>query len=59
MRPNPLQRPSTIRSAVARFAMSPSTVSTSGSADGPIVRALATTAQPHLRYPATRSAPMP
>ena len=39
--------------------MSPSTVSTSGSSDGLIVRALATTAQPRPRYPATRSAPMP
>ena len=59
MRPNRSSAPSMIRSAVAGFAMSPSTVSTSGSCDGLIVRALATTAQPRPRYPATRPAPMP
>ncbi len=39
--------------------MSPSMVSRSGSPDGLNVRALATTAQPRPRYPATRPAPMP
>ena len=39
--------------------MSPATVSRSGSSDGLIVRALATTAQPCLRYPATSPAPIP
>src|SRR5262249_40579971 len=47
------------RSAVAGSAMSPSTVSTSGSPEGPMVRAAAATAQPRPRYPATRPAPMP
>ena len=48
-----------IRPAVAGSVMSPATLSTSGSPDGSIVRALATTAQPRSRYPATRPAPMP
>ena len=39
--------------------MSPATVSTPGSWDGVIVLAVATTAQPRARYPATRPAPMP
>src|SRR5689334_1263846 len=39
--------------------MSPATVSTSGSCDGLIVRAVATTAQPRPRYSATSPAPMP
>jgi hypothetical protein len=34
-------------------------VSTSGSAEGLIVRALATTAHPRARYPAASPAPMP
>src|SRR6516165_5244927 len=59
MRPNRSSAPSMIRSAVAGSAMSPATVSTAGSSDGLIVRALATTAQPRPRYPATRPAPMP
>jgi Short repeat of unknown function (DUF308) len=59
MRPNRSSAPSMIRSALAGFAMSPSTVSTPGSSDSLIVRALATTAQPRPRYPATRPAPMP
>jgi hypothetical protein len=48
-----------IRPAAAGSAMSASTVSTSGSPDRLIVRAVATTAQPRSRYPATRPAPMP
>ena len=48
-----------IRPAVAGSAMSPATVSRSGSSDGLIVRALATTAQPRSRYPSTSPAPMP
>ena len=59
MRPNRSIAPPMIRSAVAGSAMSPSTVSTSGSSDDLIVRALATTAQPCWRYAATRPAPMP
>ena len=46
MRPNRSSAPPMIRSAVAGSAMSPSTVSTSGSSVGFIVRAVATTAQP-------------
>ena len=48
-----------IRSVVAGSDTSPSTVSTSGSLAGLIVREVATTAQPCCRYPATRPAPMP
>ena len=48
-----------IWSAVAGSAMSPSTVRTPGSSAGLIVRAVATTAQPRPRYPATSPAPMP
>ena len=48
-----------IRSAALGSEISASTVSTSGSAAGFIDRAVATTAQPCLRYPATRAAPMP
>ena len=58
MRPNRSSAASTTRPAVAGSVMSPATVSRSGSRDGLIVRALATTAQSRLRYPATRPAPM-
>src|ERR1700733_7151036 len=59
MRPNRPSAASMIRSAVAGSVMSPATASTSGSSEGAMVRALATTAQPCARYPATRPAPMP
>src|SRR6202020_3203241 len=59
MRPNRPSAASMIRSAVAGSVMSPATASTSGSSEGAMVRALATTAQPRARYPATRPAPMP
>jgi hypothetical protein len=49
MRPNRSSVASMIRAAVAGSAMSPSTVSTSGSSDGLIVPAVATTAQPRPR----------
>ena len=49
----------TIRSEVAGSAMSPSTATRSGSSDGLIVSAFATTAQPRRRYAATTPAPMP
>src|SRR5580698_2503586 len=59
MRPKRSSAASMIRLAVAGSPMSPATVSRPGSADGLILRALATTAQSRLRYPATRPAPMP
>src|SRR6516225_9206269 len=59
MRPKRSSAASTIRPAAAGSVMSPATVSRSGSSDGLIVRALATTAQVRPRYPATRPAPMP
>ncbi len=49
MRPKRSSAASAIRPAVAGSAMSPATVSRSGSCDGLIVRALATTAQSRLR----------
>src|SRR5580693_2295287 len=59
MRPKRRSAASTIRSAVARWVRSAATVTISASSDGSIARALATTAQPSPRYPATSPAPTP
>jgi len=58
-RPKRSSAPPTIRAAVAGSVMSSATVSRSGSSDDLIVRAVATTAQPRVRYPPTSPAPMP
>src|ERR1700684_3120964 len=59
MRPKRSSAASMIRLAVAGSPLSAGTGWRSGPADGLILRALATTAQSRLRYPATRPAPMP